>query len=146
MRTIYGRCDECNFITQPEKFPEAYRCTLCNKAEVGRYMNDGPMREAQYCWSCWYWTNFKVEENTLISDAYEVYTVNRYVENPRNKSWLGYGGREFMILWNDSRRLPQRCNDLWNRGDVPLRFRHKFPPNGTLKHRGEEWTTPEMTI
>ena len=86
--------------------------------------------EKNICHTCDFWQSKEdIKDNPR---TVRVKGTHYYIEDdkPHNTSFLGFGGAEFNIKFNDGRLVI--THNLWCQGDIPERFRGKLPDNAVF--------------
>lgn len=114
-----------------QKYGGVHQCVECGEFESAHYMEPTRQRliAKQLCFGCDHWLNIMVRQNAkdLAIIDHWVYNVHDGVKDPRNKSHLGFGGRQFKIIWTDGR--VKESNNVWCSGKIPERFWERMPDN-----------------
>ena len=103
-------------------------CQECGKREDGSWADDmAKVLEAkQLCFNCNFWA-----EKVGIKDRPRVARIDGHHyqigTDAGDTAFRGFGGRKFVILFNDGRRM--QTSNLWHQGEIPERFRERLPDN-----------------
>lgn len=127
-------CKQC----QLKDNPEAFACVECGNLETAAGWMPGvgaKLLASKLCHSCDLWAG-RVDK-IAGSTSHPVVNGRCYSYDPKqpmrggDKSFLGHGGREFVIAWADGRKVT--TNNLWCGGDVPDHFRDRLPDTATFE-------------
>ena len=81
----------------------------------------------QLCFKC----NFWIEKVDLVNHPDSVRVDgSHYWINPerlRPGAFRGFGGKQFIIIFNNGRRVT--TTNLWHQGTIPPRFKDRLPDN-----------------
>lgn len=107
-----------------------HTCKECGILEKNNYgiKLAKQMEDNQLCFDCNFWYNLiaiNTEPNIVISNNHH-YMIEP--DKPKDyKGFLGFGGREFIIEFNDGRKVT--THNLGYQGEIPERFRDKLKNN-----------------
>jgi hypothetical protein len=132
-------CDEC----LPEEFvyrSPSMKCKHCGKRELfgsGSDRDVAEMRELEMCFSChhfWKLIPIKDAPSTVRVKGANGRT-GHYIIGPEpdpneRTAFLGFGGSQFQIQFNDGRNVTTR--NLWYQGEIPAHFDEQLPPNAVF--------------
>lgn len=113
---------------------KTYTCKECGKrAKVGAYDDDMRLFERRLCFTCAFWAKYvelehDVEEQLqrLPMRSGGVHRVG--VMDNSAKGFKGFGGTSFIFEHIDGRVI--FCNNVWQQGAIPERFKDRLPDNG----------------
>lgn len=113
---------------------KTYKCRECGKrAKVGAYDANLRLEDQKLCFTCNYWLNYVCLEHDpdeqlrrLPMRANGVHRVGN-MDNSA-KGFKGFGGASFIFEHNDGRII--FCNNVWQQGEIPARFKDRLPDNG----------------
>ena len=79
------------------------------------------------CHSCHFWMEKVdvVNDKNIVRIGGEHYTI--CAESKDAGYFRGFGGRKFVVLFNDSRKIT--TTNLWSQGTIPERFKELLPDN-----------------
>ena len=101
-------------------------CSMCGGYIDNGYINATELASNKLCWHCNHWSNMHVGPNDLVIDG-GLY----HVSPDNNQSFFkGLNGSRHIIK-KDSGEIVITHN-LWHKGNVPTRFKDKFPNNATF--------------
>jgi len=107
-------------------------CKECGKIVSTNYLNE--TKEAliagNICFKCHFWVSklvIKDNPRTVRVDGTHYYIDD---DKPRGSSFLGFGGAEFNIKFNDGRLVTS--HNLWCQGDIPEHFKERLPDNAVF--------------
>ena len=108
-------------------------CTICGKEiEKSSYSNE--VLCSSECFRIDFW-NEKVEDvnNELEEHKFAIIDGTVYYIGNENDSkfFRGFGGRKFIIEFNDGTEIT--TTNLWCNGDVPEDYKGKLPNNAKFK-------------
>lgn len=111
--------EHCEMLKEP--------CKICGGIVELEYTEPlkSELIEDGICFSCHFWKEkvHSYNERTVIVDGLHY----RYFDDNPGAAFLGFGGREFRIKFNDGREVV--THNLWHQGNIPERFRDKLPDN-----------------
>ena len=82
--------------------------------------------DATVCYRCEFWTMQHEAGGGIVVDGTH-YRVGPESRDGWNGVFRGFGGRRFVVLLNDGRRIV--TDSLWTQGVIPARFRGRLPDN-----------------
>jgi hypothetical protein len=82
--------------------------------------------DATVCFRCEFWTMQHEAGGGIIVDGRH-YRVGPDSRDGWDGVFRGFGGRPFVVLLNDGRRIV--TDNLWTQGVIPARFRGRLPDN-----------------
>lgn len=83
------------------------------------------MERDNLCFNCAFWSLYvdkKDDERIARIDG-----NHYYIENNSSNGFVGFGGRDFKIKFNDGREII--TNNLWHQGTIPDIWKDKLPDN-----------------
>ncbi len=110
------------------------KCKECGKREdKDRVKSEAEKLEKhQLCFKCNFW-----REKVTKKDKPRVTRINgnHYaIGQEEYSSWAefrGFGGRKFVILFNDGRKV--ETTNLWHQGTIPEHFKERLPDNAKFE-------------
>jgi len=105
------------------------KCKECGKQEKLHWTeatNERLIRE-KLCFSCNFWNEkigIKNDPMVVRIDGCH-YQIEDEIDEPI--AFRGYGGRKFVILFDDGRKIV--TTNLWFQGEIPKRFQERLPDN-----------------
>lgn len=104
-------------------------CLECGKKEKLRWdekMKDKLIKR-QLCFDCYFWIKYvdKVDHPYCVRVDGSHYYIG--IEHPGHSAFQGFGGKKFIIKFNDGRKIVS--TNLWHQGEIPSRFRDRLPDN-----------------
>lgn len=141
-RSIFGwnslsrRFDTKEELIKEDGIPDE-PCKICGNIFSTSFMEDMKSRllEKNICFNCNFWENkisIKDDPRTVRING-----VHYHIDDDKshNTSFLGFGGDEFNIRFNDGRFVT--THNLWCQGDISKHFKDKLPDNAvfvTIQH------------
>lgn len=119
-------CNHC--LGKEEGTPVCVECGLhCDPVHC--FSKGSVDYENRLCFDCTFWSRMiRVDGAIRVGGKH-------YQDGGRkggNKSWLGFGGAEWLIVMNDGREIS--TNNLWHQGTIPEHFRDRMPDNAIFRN------------
>lgn len=112
----------------------AYQCTRCQKSVAFAPRAGSSIHQAmgnnQTCFDCQFWIEkigIKDRSNVVRADG------GHYIIGDESETIKGFGGHEFIIQFNDGRRVT--TTNLWFQGEIPPGFKEELPDNAVFLKR-----------
>jgi len=102
-------------------------CLECGNIVTTHYVEPTKTRliEGNICFHCDHWVEWEKRKDdprvARIEGGHYRYS------DPTDKGFRGFGGRKFVIQFDDGRLI--ESSNLWFQGDIPDRFRERLPDN-----------------
>jgi hypothetical protein len=124
-------------------------CKECGKHEDGTWVPEhiAKLRKRSLCFDCDYWQDYVEVAAHPIDGLRCVRTfdgIHRTIGDERARGSRGHGGRKFVVVFIDGRRV--ESTNVWFQGSIPEHFRARLPPNATIEeptfsepHKGLCW-------
>ncbi len=104
-------------------------CSCCKQLYSTNYSEHLKTRliTNNLCFTCDFWYGYidKINNPKIARINGNHYIVESSNNDPARTR--GFGGRTFIIRWNDGREVS--TNNLWHQGHIPDRFKDKLPNN-----------------
>lgn len=117
-----------------EEYP-VITCQICGVTQQATYSEPtkSNMVERQLCFHCLFWTELLEADRTdmFVAEGHHYHIGPEEGGGPGGIRARGYGGRKHFVQFKDGRRVT--TTNLWHQGEVPKRFRDKFPDDATLE-------------
>lgn len=84
------------------------------------------MIKKHICFSCNFWLFQLNRKGAIIINGHK-YQDGGKIDKSTTGGFVGYGGRDFKIEFNTGKII--ETNNLWSQGQLPDRFKEKFPDN-----------------
>lgn len=103
------------------------RCRECGEPIVDSFCEPTKtqLNERQLCFSCNFWTEIEAEKEKHVFFDGKSYVIGEEPQPSQNRSWLGFGGSRWNILFLDGRLVI--THNLWHQGTIPNHFRSRLP-------------------
>lgn len=102
-------------------------CSICGQMYSTKYCEPihSQMIAENICFSCHFWMKQIPKDGVIIAGRH--YTIGPEPKKGQPTSFLGMAGREFHIRRNTGEVIV--THNLWSQGEIPERFRDRFPDN-----------------
>lgn len=122
-------------VEMVSEFYQPFRCRRCGEKELPASWLDGDdLRLAGLCRTCYFWDEkirWKLEGNKDVVIANHVHYMVRRDGEGIMGGLLGYGGRRWLIKWQDGREMV--THNLWCQGPIPEEYWDQLPDNAVLE-------------
>lgn len=114
-------------------------CSRCGEVHNGGYDHIPYIKQHKVCFGCYFW-----EQYIHDKDQPEIARIDgqHYVigDEPTTPNFMcGFGGRRFLIRFNDGRVVS--TTNLWSQGEIPQRLRQILPDNAKFADPNVKWVS-----
>lgn len=112
-----------------------FNCKICGKtANTDHFYEEyaKELEQTQMCHTCRHWQEQnRMDREVRGPHGFAIIDAVHYVLGPANTNFKGFGGRNFIIRFNDGHIAA--CDNLWCQGDIPEgHWRDLMPDNATF--------------